>query len=75
MNGACGVVCSIFQVLNNLENAASLNNLLLREGFQSASKWKTRTSHLGEQNSTRFIEIRRTKLDKAVCIHAVFSHT
>ena len=47
-----------FQVLNNLENAASLNNLLLREGFQSASKWKTRTSHLGKQNSTRFIEIR-----------------
>ena len=73
-----------FQVLNNLENAASLNNLLLREGFQSASKWKTRTSHLGKQNSTRFIEIqnstrfieiRHTKLDKAVCIHAVFSHT
>ena len=64
-----------FQVLNNLENAASLNNLLLREGFQSASKWKTRTSHLGEQNSTRFIEIRHTELDKAVCIHAVFSHT
>ena len=33
------------------------------------------TRHLGEQNSTRFIEIRHTKLDKAVCIHAVFSHT
>ena len=64
-----------FQVLNNLENAASLNNLLLREGFQSTSKWKTRTSHLGEQNSTHFIEIRHTKLDKAVCIHAVFSDT
>ena len=61
-----------FQVLNNLENAASLNNLLLREGFQSASKWKTRTSHLGEQNSTRFIEIRHTKLDKAVC--CIFSY-
>ena len=55
-----------FQVLNNLENAASLNNFLLREGFQSASKRKTRTSHLGKQNSTRFIEIRYTKLDKAV---------
>ena len=48
---------------------------LLREGFQSASKWKTRTSHIGEQNSTRFIEVRHTKLDKAVCIYAVFSHT
>ena len=64
-----------FQVLNNLENAASLNNLLLREGSQSASKWKTRTSHLREQNSTRFIEIRHTKLDKAVCIYAVSPHT
>ena len=74
MNVACGVLCSI-QVLNNRENAASLNNLMLREGFQSASKWKTRSSYLGKQNSTRFIEIRHTKLDKAVCIHAVFSHT
>ena len=64
-----------FQVLNNLENAASLNNLLLREGFQSASKWKTRSNYLGEQNSTRFIETRYIKLDKAVCIYAVFAHT
>ena len=64
-----------FQVLNNLENAASLNNLLLSEGFQSASKRKTRSSYLGEQNLTRFIETRHTKLDKAVCIYAVFSHT
>ena len=48
MNGACGVWYVQFQVLNNLENAASLNNSLLREGFQSASKWKTRTSHLGD---------------------------
>ena len=50
-------------------------NLLSSEGFQSASKWKTRSSYLGEQNSTSFIEIRRTKLDKAVCIYVVFSHT
>ena len=63
------------QVLNNLDNAASLNNLLLSEGFQSASKWKTRSSNLGEQNSTRFNETRHTKLDKAVCIYVVFSHT
>ena len=53
-----------FQVLNNL-----------REGFQSASNRKTQSNYLGEQNSTRFIETRHTKLDKAVSIYAVFSHT
>ena len=63
-----------FQVLNNFENAASLNNLMLREGFQSASKWKTRSSYLGEQNSTSSIETRHTKLDKAVCICCIFSY-
>ena len=49
------VACHVqFQVLNNLENAASLNNLLLPEGF----KWETRSSYLGKQNSTHFIETR-----------------
>ena len=65
----------VFQVLNNLENAASLNNLLLREGFQRASKQKTRSSYLGEQNSTRFIDTRHTKLDRAVRVDALFPHT
>ena len=67
--------CVQFQVLNNLENAASLNNLLLSEGFQSASKWKTRSSYLGEQNSTSFIETRHTELNKVVSTYAVFCHT
>ena len=40
-----------FQVLNNLENAASFNNLLEQERFQSAPKLKTRGSYLGEPNS------------------------
>ena len=64
-----------FQVLNNLENAATLNRI--SDDFQSASKWKTRSSYmyLGEQNSTSFIETRHTKLDKAVCKYVVFSHT
>ena len=64
-----------FQVLNNLENAASLNNLLQQERFQSAPKWKTRGIYLTEPNSTSFIETRHIKLDKAVCIYAVLSHT
>ena len=63
-----------FHVLNNLENAASLNYLLSHEIFQSASKWKTRSSYLGEPNSMSYIETRHTKLDKAVCIYAIFSH-
>ena len=61
-----------FQVLNNLENAASLNNLLLPEGFQMED---AELSYLGKQNSTHFIETRFMKVDKAVCIYAVFSHT
>ena len=64
-----------FQVLNNLENAASLNNLLKQERVQTAPNWKTRGSYLGEPNSTSFIETRHTKLDKVVCIYGVFCHT
>ena len=63
-----------FQVINNFENAASLDNVLQHEGFQSASKWKTRSSYLGEPNSTSFIKARHTELDKAVWIYAGFSY-
>ena len=36
---------------------------------------KTRSSYLGKENLTHFIETRFSKVDKAVCIYAVFSHT
>ena len=58
-----------FQVLNNLENAVSLNN------DKHSIMADAGSSYLGEPNSTSFIETRHTELDKSVCIYAVFSHT
>ena len=52
-------------MLNNLENAVSLNNLLFREGFPKRSKMEDGDSYLDESNSTSFIETTHMTLVKA----------
>ena len=60
-------------MLNNLENAASLNNLLLHEGFSQRSKKEDGTSYFDEPNSTSFIETTNATLVKVICIYDGYS--
>ena len=62
-------------MLNYLENAASLNNLLLLEGFPKRLKLEDGGSYLDDPNSTSFIDTTHAALVKAVCIYARYFHT
>ena len=64
-----------FHVLNNLKNAASLNNLLLLEGFPKCLKVEDGGSYLDDSNLTSFIDTKHATLVKAACIYAGYSHT
>ena len=64
-----------FNVLNNLKNAASLNNLLLLKGFPKRLKLEDGGSCLEDPSSTSFIATTHATLVKAICIYAGYSHT
>ena len=64
-----------FHVLNNPKNAASLNNLLLLEGFPKRLKLEDGGSYLHNPNSTSFIDTTHATLVEAVCIYAGYFHT